>query len=258
MESLFFGPSAASLYGVYCPARLGRERPEGIVFCYPQGQEYMRAHRALRQLALNLADQGYHVLRFDYRGTGDSAGDMDDIVLDHWIEDTLLAVAELRDMAALSRVALVGLRLGGTVAAEAACAAPDISRLVLWDPVCDGQAYIEGLRTALPRMPVSAAQSNFIAPDETIHLNGFPLPLPLQQSVTTRQLAALDTTGLQSILQLASHETPEFSALRQAWKANEAYQFRLEPAPHDWNYVDNFGSILLPQPIMTAIRSWFE
>ena len=75
MRPFYFGDSEEALYGVYHSPQ-GEHRDEGVVLCAPFGQEAMRTHRALRQLATLLTKRGYHVLRFDYRGTGDSALDI--------------------------------------------------------------------------------------------------------------------------------------------------------------------------------------
>ncbi len=48
--------------------------PKSIVLCHPWGQEYLRAHRSMRQLGNLLAAAGHHVFRLDYFGTGDSGG----------------------------------------------------------------------------------------------------------------------------------------------------------------------------------------
>jgi pimeloyl-ACP methyl ester carboxylesterase len=258
MESLFFGPSSAPLYGVYCPARPDRERGEGIVFCYPFGQEYMRAHRPIRQLSLALSEMGYHVLRFDYHGSGDSCGTMQGVDASDWIADIGLAVEELRDMAAVQKISIIGLRLGGLMAALAACDLGKINRLVLWDPVTSGAAYVDELKQDLPVLPMDAAQSNFIEADQCIHINGFSMPTRFQQGLQELAMTTLDTRSIKSVLQLVSHESPGFAELKQAWSGQSNFNYQLHPAPHDWNYVDNFGSILLPQPIMNAIKSWFN
>ncbi len=257
MESLFFGPSSAPLYGVYCQARPDRERSEGIVFCYPFGQEYMRAHRPIRQLALNLADMGYHVLRFDYRGSGDSAGNMDGLEAGNWKDDVKLAIEELRDIAAIRKISVIALRLGGLMATLAACEYTQISRLVLWDPVTSGDAYVERLKQGLPQLPIETAKSNFIDTEQTIHVNGFSMPVKFQQSLQSLALAPLDIRPITSVLQLVSHESRDYMALKEAWSGHRNFSYQLHPAPHDWGYVDNVGSILFPQPIMTAIKSWF-
>ena len=51
---------------------------QGVVICPPLGHEYISAYRSLRELADRLAAAGVAVLRFDYHGTGDSAGEDDD------------------------------------------------------------------------------------------------------------------------------------------------------------------------------------
>ena len=70
-----------------------------------------------------LAAQGWHVLRFDYFGTGDSAGEFDEADLTGWEADIEQALDELLDMAGARKVALVGLRLGATLAARVAARA---------------------------------------------------------------------------------------------------------------------------------------
>jgi alpha/beta superfamily hydrolase len=53
--------------------------------------EYMRTHLALGELSLALAEKGQHVLRFDYRGIGDSFGELCDVTASDWLEDIALA-----------------------------------------------------------------------------------------------------------------------------------------------------------------------
>jgi pimeloyl-ACP methyl ester carboxylesterase len=258
MQSLFFGPSSRQLYGVYSPARADRERDEGIVFCYPFGQEYMRAHRPLRQLANDLANLGYHVLRFDYRGSGDSAGDMHDMTPDLWVEDTVLAIEHLRDIAALDSIAVVGLRLGSLLGTAAASQCRDITRLLLWDSVINGSSYVSELSQGLPRLTLEDGAANYIDATDCLHVNGFSMPLAFQQGLREMQLATLEINSIPAVLQLASHENAESEHLRKTWSGRRNVNYQLCPAPHDWNYVDHIGSILLPQPIMAAIRQWFS
>ena len=63
----------------------------------------------LPQLAKRLSGIGFHVLRFDYYGTGDSAGDADEGDLRQWHDDLSAAVDELKDTAAIQMVSLIGL-----------------------------------------------------------------------------------------------------------------------------------------------------
>ncbi len=146
MNPFYFGSATRRLFGLYTPARAGNARMRAIVLCHPWGQEYLRAHRAMRQLASLLSDAGFHVLRFDYFGTGDSAGEMNDADFGGWSRDIEMAVEELKDTTGLKQVTLMGLRLGATLAAGvAAKRRDDIDALVLWDPVVAGNDYLAEL-----------------------------------------------------------------------------------------------------------------
>lgn len=149
MTPFFFGSGSRRLFGLYTPARVGAVGNRAVVLCPGWGQEYLCAHRSMRQLANMLNAAGFHVLRFDYFGTGDSAGDMLQADLGGWERDIDTAIDELKDTCGAVRITLVGLRLGGTLAARvAARRATDVDALVLWDPVVDGREYIAELMQA--------------------------------------------------------------------------------------------------------------
>ena len=148
MKPFFFGDSARPLFGLHHPPSGGAPRRWGVVICNPFGQEYLRAHRSLRELANRLAGDGFHVLRFDYYGCGDSAGDSAEASLEQWLLDISAAIAEVKEASASPKFALVGLRLGATLSGLLARQRGDVERLVLWDPILDGAAYLKELRTA--------------------------------------------------------------------------------------------------------------
>lgn len=149
MTPFFFGSGSRRLFGLYTPARVGAAGNRAVVLCPGWGQEYLCAHRSMRQLGNMLSSAGFHVLRFDYFGTGDSAGDMLQADLAGWKADIGTAIDELKDTCGALRVALVGLRLGGTLAAQVAVRrATDVDALVLWDPVVNGREYVDELMQA--------------------------------------------------------------------------------------------------------------
>lgn len=258
MTPLLFGSADAPLYGVHHAPQAAPQRT-GIVLCYPFGQEYMRAHRACRQLAMLLAKKGYHVLRFDYSGTGNSSGDVDSASLPRWIDDAGLAIDELKEMSDVASVSLVGLRLGAAIAALATVGRSDVSRLVAWDPIVTGRDYIATLQREIAAEVQSSygpVSGNREFPDGTLHYNGFVMPGPLRHSIDALALDSMVPTAAGRVLQQVSFEQPEFSRLRDAWRAHPAFRYQFTPAPHDWNFVDNFGGILLPQPAIQAIVAW--
>lgn len=255
MKALFFGPARHQLLGVYHAPAAARDRFQGVVMCYPFGQEYMRAHRAFRQLATTLSGKGYHVLRFDYRGTGDSSGDLSGVCATDWLQDINTAVQELKDMTGVPNVALVGLRLGALLAGIAAGQRRDIGSLVVWDPVISGADYVTQLREMLSNAPRPKRRSNFVEADGTLHLNGFCLPPALQHSITDLSLLKAQPNS-RRMLQVASHETDAFKDLSDHWKSTEGFHYRHVPAEHNWNYVDHVGGILLPQRVLKEIGDW--
>lgn len=139
MSSFFFGPADRQLLGCYHAAR--GASAGAVVICPSWGTEYQYSHRALRMLARRLAERGFHVLRFDYSGMGDSWGDATDGDMEAWALDVGTAVTELRSMSQAGAVDLVGLRIGASVAATAASRLGHIRRVVLWDPIVDGRSW---------------------------------------------------------------------------------------------------------------------
>lgn len=143
MTAFFFGPAGRQLFGYYHSPR--GQGGGATVICPSWGPEYQYSHRALRVTARRLAERGVHVLRFDYSGTGDSWGDGTDGGVERWKEDTAFAIDELKAMSGVPRADLVGLRFGARIAAAASAARSDIRKLVLWEPVLDGQAWVREL-----------------------------------------------------------------------------------------------------------------
>ncbi|MEO8076970.1 MAG: alpha/beta fold hydrolase [Acidobacteriota bacterium] len=180
IEPHFFGKSDRQLLGLYHRPD-GRARRHGVVICPPAPQEYMRTHMAMRRLAAILSRDGFHVLRFDYYGTGDSAGGSSDGSLEEWQANIVSAIADLKDCSGVTKVSLVGLRLGAALAARAAVA---IANFVLWDPVIKGSAYLEELRAIHQRrfadllFPIPVAGSG-----EGGDLLGFPLSIEMEAEI---------------------------------------------------------------------------
>ncbi len=116
-----------------------------MLLCYPGIQEYNAAHWAFRRLAGMLARDGHHVLRFDYFGTGDSDGDVGAGTPERWVEDVNEAAQELKDLAGIREISLVGMRIGATAGAIASARGLELRRLILWEPVINGVQYVREL-----------------------------------------------------------------------------------------------------------------
>ena len=118
----------------------------GVVIVPPVGYEARNARATLRYLAHELARCGFLALRFDLRGTGDSAQEFNEVLPSpDWSEDVAIAVQLLRSSGVKS-VSLVGMRLGATLVAMAASDATlNLSSIVMWDPCESGGSYLREL-----------------------------------------------------------------------------------------------------------------
>lgn len=247
-----FGPASHRLYGTYHPAA-GRGRGGlAAVICNPWGAEALRAHRSLRVLAETLARSRYHVMRFDYFGTGDSDGGLTDGSVERWVADIGVAAAELRALSGTSRVVLIGLRLGGSLAALAAQRDPSVGGLVLWDPVCSGSAWLEDL---LGPAAVSA---------EDAEADGLPLAAPLRAEIGALTAAGLapgthdpQPPGFRRVLGLTTTPAPGQAELRRRL-ASAAPHFTWEAveAPVAWVEHGFFGPGPIAAPVIQRIAAW--
>jgi uncharacterized protein len=147
MNPLFIGTAERRLFGLYEPAASMRGKQRAAVLCYPWGMEYIYAHRSMRQLASRLSAAGFHTLRFDYFGTGDSSGEMEQANLVGSYTDVESAIEALKDIAGTSKVALIGLRVGANIALNVASRlGSEVEALVLWDPIVSGEQYVATLQ----------------------------------------------------------------------------------------------------------------
>lgn len=138
MIPFYFGADDQRLYGVYEAALDSGAGSRAVVLCNPVGNEYIHAHRTMRNLSSRLSKAGFHVLRFDYYGTGDSSGGSDEGSPQRWCENIEAAMVELQEMTGAARMSLIGLRFGANLAARVAARPPTaINSLALWEPLAD-------------------------------------------------------------------------------------------------------------------------
>ncbi|GJG89204.1 hypothetical protein tb265_43850 [Gemmatimonadetes bacterium T265] len=214
----FFGDAGRQLFGVYHPASATPARRDGVVLCYPGPQEYRQAHWAYRRLAALLAARGMHVLRFDYGGTGDSAGEAAEGSVTRWVEDVGTAVQELQDVAGVRRVALVGMRLGAVVAVRACAAGLAVSDLVLWDPVVRGAEYLAGLDAEQ-----AAGLGDRAYPEDdrrgVDELLGYVMTPAMRAETGALDLTAEGCGAPGRVLLVAADSGPEYAELGGVWAA---------------------------------------
>lgn len=213
-EYRFFGRVSERLFGVLHRAHQANAT-SGAVLCYPMGQEYMRIHRTYVELARRLAAANCHVLRFDYYGAGDSAGETIDGSLQRWKADIHTAIDEMRRLTAVRDVHLVGSRIGANLAVQVHGERTDLAGLVLWEPILNGAEYIAALRRASGSMLADNARLEGYAQRPMswfAEFAGFPVSKTLFDELAAIDLVAAPAASMHDILVLANSAKPALAS----------------------------------------------
>jgi len=235
------------------------------VICNPWGAEHINAHRALRQLSRKLSGAGLHVLRFDYFGAGDSAGDMTQTDLRGWENDIKSALAELGSITGSRRVSLIGLRLGATLAAKVAVSLdPGVNSLVLWDPVVDGRAYLDELYAASRVVPTADGQlvsrPLVLRPSDLgggYEILGFPLTAGMARELKELNLVALTPDLLRRTLVVLSEPQVYCCTLGMVLGASDAVAPTIEQIKAFRCWIDPWPNVgASPVAIINRISQW--
>jgi len=266
VNPFFFGTSDKQLLGIHHPPERDEVKNGAVLLCPPFGHEYISAHGSLQHLASNLARAGFHALRFDYYGCGDSAGDIDTASLEQWVEDVGTAVQELKDTSGSRSVCIVGLRLGGLIAALAAARARaaknnDIRAVVLWEPLVRGRDYVEQvsefqrrwLSAMYLRPPINILDS------EGPEFMGFRFPQAIQDELEAVDLTAQSGPLADDVFLVQNGEGTYFDAL-QGRLSSQGIRFACEvvPASPAWAG-EHWQTIALPPvEVVRRIAQWIS
>jgi alpha-beta hydrolase superfamily lysophospholipase len=150
-----------------------------VLIVPPWGWHEVASYRSRRTWAGHLAANGHPALRIDLPGTGDSGGTAasPDLVA-AWIDAVGRAATWLAEASASSPVTVIGLGLGGLVAAQAIAAGAPIDSLVAWAVPADGRAEVRRQRAfsrlQSARYSLTEPEPALLA-DGWLEVNGFVL-----------------------------------------------------------------------------------
>jgi pimeloyl-ACP methyl ester carboxylesterase len=249
-EPFFFGSRERPLFGECHLPMSGTARGCGVVLCYPMGQEYVLAHRSFRRLSVLLAKAGFPVLRFDYRGCGDSSGDLPQVRLSGWLDDVNSAIVELQNRQAVDRVCLVGLRFGATLAALAGAARGGVDGIVLWDPAPNGRTHINELKDASVAGRVGPATD----PEPCVDLSGFPVSRSMADDLAAVDLLRLDSLPAKEMLLATTDPDPDEKLVRHLRAGGARIEQQRHDAPRVW--IEDINRVLVPAKLLQSITSW--
>jgi exosortase A-associated hydrolase 2 len=232
--------------------RSAQHTSRAVVMCHPMGEEKLWAHRVFVSFARDLASIGFDVLRFDFRGEGDSDRAFEHADFETRIGDTCLAVDTVRELnPAATEVTLLGLRLGASVAAAAAARRSDVARLILWDPVVDGAAYMQTVlranlmfQMALHRKVIENRDALVarLARRESVNIDGYELTEPLYQQVSGFHLAdvLMQFSGMTLIVQVNQGEAQVKPELANLAETNDRCRVEAVQEEPFWREIKTF------------------
>jgi hypothetical protein len=267
MSAFHFGPASRRLFGVLHDRETGVAQRPPVLLAAPFGHEAIRSHRFYRILADRLARAGHPVLRFDYFGTGDSDGDDADVRLSGWAEDIQLAHLELARRCGQAPQWWMGARLGASAALQAwhqarRGQASSRPRLLLWDPVVDGAAYLQALRIR----HVEALEASFSVPDPQWRRDlakpeafideaiGFAIPVDLRHAIlnlSPEQLAPPESADLALVLSPDQAATADWATRAPCQPPRPA--LRWLDTVFDWTSDDSLNTALVPAHALNQI-----
>jgi amino acid adenylation domain-containing protein len=258
LRGVFFGDQDRRLFGVYHTPAAGSPVPtRALLLCPPIGWEYTHAHWASHGLARMAARKGYHVLRFDYSGTGDSGGDDAHVSVGRWLADIRRAATELRDRSGTDRISIVGVRLGAALAATACARGLEADQLVLWDPVIDGPTYLQS-QERMHETVVAAVRSNAgrawsPGPDPVpSELVGFDYPEALRRELMDIDLRVSARAGPSTSI-VASEDRSEYHEVVAA--SEDTIRLDVVPDAGEWEDPTSRNALVLVSRIPGHIIS---
>jgi uncharacterized protein len=136
-KPLIFTNKGQKLFGVMHYAEGSGKNPCVVMFHGFTGNK-AEAHFLFTKMARAIAKAGVSVFRFDFRGSGDSEGDFSNMSTAEEVSDGIKAVAFVRKDKRIDpkRTGVIGLSMGGFVAASVLGAYPDLRCGVLLSAVC--------------------------------------------------------------------------------------------------------------------------
>ncbi len=132
LQHVYFTNNKERLLGAYHRPDADAALPLGIVMLHGWAGYRIGAHQMFTKLARRAEARGFHCLRFDFRGRGDSEGDAAATTLTTMISDAGVAVDWLVEHAGVEHVALVGDCSGAEVAIGAGVLREVITDMALW------------------------------------------------------------------------------------------------------------------------------
>ena len=268
-DSHFFGAGEGEhlIYG--CTYLPDAGKKTGIVLVSPVGRQRLRCYHESANMARALAGQGFPVVRFDYRGEGESSGVFSEATLSTRLEDIASMVEELRRQASVQQICLVGFRLGGLLAVLAARDL-GIQQMILCDPVCTPRKFSRGMLRSNILLQSQYFGEVFsdekalrkkLAEGRTVSVYGFHMGLPLLEELeqTDPEQHLSEFRGEAAIIYLSARTSPPRKPVAR-WCEIMSQNGRCETicVPMAFSWASRKMWMPELQPLNQAVIRWLE
>lgn len=235
----------------------GRGRNIAYVVCPPLHFDLIQCYRSMRVLAERLAAAGFHAVRVAYDGSGESAGeDEDPGRVAAWLESVRRAAAALRALPGVDGVGLVGVRIGGTFAAEVASQI-EVAHLVLWEP-SNGNMYgreMEILAASAPPRPSRGGSAEQVSSDAGFVAGGYWLSRETLDDVAKLDPERVTPKGTPSVLLLHRHDRRPSAKLKANFEKHGCEVLQEQHAGYKEMMVLPQKSVV-PTAFLDRIEAW--
>lgn len=229
IEPFFLESPRGPLFCLYLtPAN--KSASHGIIYLHPFAEEMHKSRRMAALQARAFARAGYAVLQIDLTGCGDSVSDFGDATWESWREDAHAAHTWLTSQVP-GPITLWGLRIGASLAVDIAPSLQNISRLLLWQPVINGDQFLtQFLRIKLASEMLSEGQAQSSTKElqakldagEPVEVGGYLLSSDIARSLTKLKLAEMTPPCKVEWIEIGSRDTDDIAPAGQrvveAWR----------------------------------------
>ena len=229
-------------------------RDIGYVICPPHGWEGIQCYQSVQRLADELAAAGFHTLRVDYDGTGESLGsDEEPSRVAAWMESIRRAALALGEH--VERVGLIGMRVGATLAGMVASEL-ELANIVLWEACVSGAHYTREMEILASAAP-SAIQAGRQERPGGIEAGGYLLTDATIASLNALDLMKVKPRGEVDVLLVQRNDRPPIFGKKLAEHlAREGCRVLLEQLPGHKEMMTYPERSVPATAILGRIRDW--
>ncbi len=140
------------LFGVLHRPLNGKEKLPGVIIYHGFAGNKIGHKRLYVATAEQLVGAGFAVLRFDFRGCGDSEGNFAETTIETLVDDGMLALDWFEKAPRIDkdRIAIIGSSLGGAISVLAAKKHKNIKCITMWSAIANGRQWQEEWEKQFP------------------------------------------------------------------------------------------------------------